>query len=510
MTDFDRTSKRPIILVTGATGYVGGRLIPRLLEKGYKVRALVRGGSDRLVGRSWRDEVEVYDGNVLQSESLASVLNGVDIAYYLIHSMRDNTQFRQRDISAAQNFANAAAVAGVKRIIYLGGLGDAGGELSEHLQSRHETGEALRQTGLPVTEFRAGIIVGSGSLSFEMIRHLTERLPVMICPRWVFVRTHPIAIRDVLNYLVAALEVPESSDQVVEIGGADVLTYAEMMQGYAKIRGLRRRIIPVPVLTPRLSSYWAHWITPIPANIARPLIKGLRYELIARDGMAKKLFPDVQPRDYQTAVAFALRRVEEGQIETIWSDALASSKGDVPPVQLTEEQGMIIERRRTPVLAPPEIVYNTFTGLGGNRGWPPYTWLWRIRGAIDRLLGGVGMRRGRRHPDELYKGEALDFWRVESIKPNRLLRLRAEMKLPGRGWLQFEAISKPDGMSELIQTVYFAPKGLPGLIYWYGIYAIHRFIFLRTIESVAQMAEQAANQPVLTRPADVGQPHLSD
>ncbi len=510
MSNFDQMPKESIILVTGATGYVGGRLIPRLLEKGYKVRALVRGGSDRLMGRSWRDEVKVYDGDVLQTESLASALNGVDIAYYLIHSMRDNSQFRERDISAAQNFANAAAAAGVKRIIYLGGLGDAEGELSEHLQSRHETGEALRETGLPVTEFRAGIIVGSGSLSFEMIRHLTERLPVMICPRWVFVRTHPIAIRDVLSYLVAAIDVPESIDQVVEIGGADVLTYAEMMQGYANVRGLRRFIIPVPVLTPRLSSYWAHWITPIPANIARPLIKGLRYELVAHDRLAKDLFPDIQPMDYQTAVALAVRRAEEGQIETIWSDALASSKGDVPPVQLTGEQGMLIEQRRMTVKAPPKIVYDTFTGLGGDLGWPPYTWLWQIRGAIDRLLGGVGMRRGRRHPNILLEGEALDFWRVESIQSNRLLRLRAEMKLPGRGWLQYEVKSNSDGLSELVQTAYFAPKGLSGLIYWYGIYPIHRFIFLRTIESVAQMAEQAANQRVLTRPVNVKQPHLSD
>lgn len=491
--NIEKQTDKPLILVSGATGYVGGRLIPRLLEQGYRVRALVRGGSKRLVGRTWRSEIEVADGDVLQPEWLASAMHGVDIAYYLIHSMRDNSHFSQRDIHAAQNFANAAKAAGVKRIIYLGGLGDPEGELSEHLQSRQETGAALRQAGLPVTEFRAGMIVGSGSLSFEMVRHLTERLPVMVCPRWVFVRSQPIAIRDVLSYLVAAIEVAGSSGQIVEIGGADVLTYAEMMLGYARVRGLRRLIIPVPVLTPRLSSYWAHWVTPIPANIARPLIKGLRYELVVRDNLAEELFPDIQPLDYDTAVTLALRRIEEGQIETIWSDALASSKGDVRPVHLTQEQGMLIERRQKMVDALPEIVYETFAGLGGERGWPPYTWLWQVRGAIDRLVGGVGMRRGRRHPDELRAGEALDFWRVEAIQPDRLLRLRAEMKLPGRGWLQFEAKPDQDGKTELIQTAYFAPKGLFGLIYWYGIYPLHSFIFARTIEAVAQRAVLAMN-----------------
>jgi len=496
MADFEKLADKPLILVTGATGYVGGRLIPRLLRQGYRVRALVRGGSQRLLGRPWRHDIEIADGDVLQPESLAPAMNGVDIAYYLIHSMRDNTQFRQRDISAAQNFAGAAKTAGVKRIIYLGGLGDPEGELSEHLQSRQETGAALGQAGIPVTEFRAGMIVGSGSLSFEMIRHLTERLPVMICPRWVFVRSHPIAIRDVLSYLVAAIEIPDNGGQIVEIGGADVLTYAEMMEGYARVRGLRRLILPVPVLTPRLSSYWAHWVTPIPANIARPLIKGLRYELVARNNLAKELFPDIQPLDYNTAVKLALRRIEEGQIETIWSDALASSKGDIRPAQLTQEQGMLIERRQRVVNASPEIVFDIFTGLGGQRGWPPYDWLWRIRGAIDRLVGGEGMRRGRRHPDELREGEALDFWRVEAIHPNRLLRLRAEMKLPGRGWLQFEVKPNQDEKSELVQTAFFAPKGLSGLIYWYGIYPLHSFIFAKTIEAIAQRAANAMNETV--------------
>jgi uncharacterized protein YbjT (DUF2867 family) len=479
----------PLVLVTGVTGYVGGRLVPRLLTAGYQVRALVRGEPQRLSSRSWYERVDIVVGDVLQPEGLVAAMEDVEVAYYLIHSMRDNAEFGQRDIQAAQNFAQAAKAAGVKRIIYLGGLGDPEGELSEHLESRQETGTALRQAGVPVTEFRAGMIVGSGSLSFEMVRHLTERLPVMICPRWVFVRSHPIAIRDVLSYLVAAIETPESSGQIVEIGGADTLTYAEMMQGYARIRGLRRIIIPVPVLTPRLSSYWAHWVTPIPASIARPLIKGLRYELVVRDNLARELFPGIEPLDYETAVTRSLKRIEDGQIETIWSDALASSKGDVRPVYLTQEQGMLIERRQKRVDAPPKVVYQAFSGVGGERGWPPYNWLWRIRGAIDRLVGGVGLRRGRRHPEELRAGEALDFWRVEAIQPNRLLRLRAEMKLPGRGWLQFEAQPVQDGQTELVQTAYFAPKGLFGLLYWYGLYPLHGLIFARMISSIAQSAE---------------------
>jgi uncharacterized protein YbjT (DUF2867 family) len=457
---------QPHVLVTGATGYVGGRLVPRLLDAGYRVRVIVRGEPQRLQSRSWYGQVDVVAGDVLHPEGLGAAVDGVDVAYYLIHSMRDSAEFSQRDIRAAQNFAGAAEAAGVKRIIYLGGLGDPDSELSEHLQSRQETGEALRQAGVPVTEFRAGMIVGSGSLSFEMVRHLTERLPVMICPRWVFVRSHPIAIRDVLSYLVAAIEAPDSAGRVIEIGGADVLTYAEMMHGYAHVRGLRRLIIPVPVLTPRLSSYWAHWVTPIPASIARPLIKGLRYELVVRDNMARQIFPDIQPLDYEAAVTLALRSIEDGNIETIWSDAVASSKGDVHPVQLAQEQGMLIERRR----------------------------------AIDRLVGGVGMRRGRRHPDELREGEALDFWRVEVIQPDRLLRLRAEMKLPGRGWLQFEARPLQEGQTELVQTAYFASKGLFGLLYWYGIYPLHGLIFAGMIAAIARSAEDRSVELSRTKP----------
>lgn len=489
MTSSTKAIDQPLILVTGATGYVGGRLIPRLLEKGCRVRVLVRGGAERLNGRSWQNQVEIVVGDVLDPSSLTDALVGVEAAYYLIHSMSGNKEFSQRDITAAQNFSQAAAAADVKRIIYLGGLGDPDNALSEHLRSRQETGTALRQFGVPVTEFRAGMIVGSGSLSFEMVRNLTERLPIMIAPRWVYSRTQPIAIRDVLNYLISALDVPESVGQTIEIGGADVMRNADMMQTYARIRGLRRFIIPVPVLTPHLSSYWVHWTTPVPASVARPLIAGLRNELLVRDKSAQTLFPDIEPLDFATAVRLALTHIENGDIETLWSDAIASSQGDVAPVYLTQEQGMLIERRQKLVDAPAAAVFAAFSGLGGERGWPPFNWLWRLRGLLDRLVGGVGMRRGRRHPDELRLGEAIDFWRVEKVKADHLLRLRAEMKLPGRGWLQFEAHQEEDGRTSLVQTAYFAPKGLFGLLYWYGIYPLHGVIFSRMIEAVAQRTD---------------------
>ncbi len=476
------------VLVTGVTGYIGGRLVPRLLQAGYRVRVLLRGSASRLDGRPWNDQVEVATGDVLVPQSLPGAMEGIDAAYYLIHSMGGESGFSERDIQAATNFAAAAADAGIKSIIYLGGLGDPDSNLSEHLQSRQQTGDALRQFGVPVTEFRAGMVVGSGSLSFEMMRNLTERLPVMIAPRWVFTRSQPIAIRDVLSYLVSALQTPASKGRTIEIGAPDVLTYADMMLTYAKIRGLRRWIIRVPVLTPRLSSYWVHWITPVSAAMATPLIEGMRNELIVRDHSAHLLFPDIKPIDFETALHLALARVEKGHIETLWSDALASSKGDIKPLYLTQEQGMLIERRQQQVDAPPNAVFRAFSGLGGERGWPPYNWLWEVRGAIDRLLGGVGMRRGRRHPDKLRRGEALDFWRVEEVEPDRLVRLRAEMKLPGEGWLQFEANPREDGGTDLVQTAYFAPKGLSGLLYWYGIYLLHGIIFSRMIDAVAERA----------------------
>jgi uncharacterized protein YbjT (DUF2867 family) len=483
--------EKPRILVSGATGYVGGRLAPRLLEAGYRVRALVRGDAARLAGRSWAAEVEIAVGDALQPGSLAAAMAGIDVAYYLIHNMRAGGDFQKRDVQSARNFAAAAEAAGVKRLIFLGRLGDPDGDRSKRLLSRQVTGRALREAGVPVTEFRAAAIVGSGSLAFETVRHLAELLPVMVCPHWVFTRTQPIAIGDVLDYLIAALETPESAREVIEIGGANVLTYRDMLLRYAAIRGLRRRIIRLPVLTPRLSSYWLHWMTPIPADIARPLIDGLRFEVIVQSQLAGHLFPQIKPVGYEAAVKQALRRIEEGQVETIWSDALASSRGDIPPVYLTEEQGMFIERRHQSIQASTAAVYRAFTRLGGRRGWP-VNWSWRLRGAVDRLLGGVGMRRGRRHPEDLRIGEALDFWRVEAVESGRLIRLRAEMKVPGLAWLQFEARERAGGGTDLAQTAFFAPKGFTGLLYWYLLYPIHAVIFSKMVTDIGREAEQLA------------------
>ena len=481
-----------MILVTGASGYVGGRLVPKLLEDGRQVRVLAR-DPDRLQGRSWSDQVEIVQGDALKPETLTAAMSGVTAAYYMIHSMQKASAgaqaFEERDQLAARNFSAAAKAAGVQRIIYLGGLGDPNADLSPHLRCRQQTGDALREGGVPVTEFRAAVIVGSGSVSFEMIRNLTERLPVMICPKWVYTRVQPIGIRNVVEYLAAALDGPESTGKTIEIGGADVLTYAEMMLGYASARGLKRFLISVPVLSPRLSSYWVHWMTPIPAEIGKPLIEGLRNEVIVRDDSARRLFPGIKVIDYRTAVDRALAQLNAGHVESTWSDALAASQRDVAPLVYAEQEGMLIERRQRVVTAPPSAVFKAFTAIGGDQGWPSFNWAWRLRGIADRLVGGVGYRRGRRNAGSLRVGDVLDFWRVEAVTADRLLRLRAEMKVPGKAWLQFEALPDESGHTMLVQTAFFAPKGLAGLLYWYTLYPMHGPIFNRMAERLSQRAQ---------------------
>jgi len=473
--------------VTGSTGYIGGRLVPRLIELGYRVRCMVRDPA-RLQGRSWHGGVEIVAGDVLKPDMLAAAMQGIQTAYYLVHSLGSGPDFHQRDLSAARNFGVAARAAGIERIIYLGGLAETSSGLSEHLRSRQETGASLRSAGVPVTEFRAGVIVGSGSLSFEMIRYLTERVPVMICPRWVYTRTQPIGIREVLEYLASALSVPESSGCIIEIGGAEVVTYGQMMTIYAEVRGLKRWMVPVPVLTPHLSSYWVNLVTPIPAVIARPLIEGLRNENVVHDLSAQRLFPYIQPVRYRASVERALARLQASNVETAWSDALSTSLSDLTPVILTTQEGMILEHRQRIVAALPENVFKIFLGLGDKRGWLYMNLAWEIRGFIDRIIGGVGLRRGRRDPDELRVGDALDFWRVEAIEPGRLLRLRAEMKVPGKAWLQFEVKPHDNEQSLLSQTAFFAPKGLMGWLYWYGLYPIHTLIFSGLIDQIARNA----------------------
>jgi uncharacterized protein YbjT (DUF2867 family) len=480
-------SETPYILITGVTGYIGGRLVLSFLEAGYRVRVMVR-DPIRLQGRSWITQVDVVQADVLQPDTLDAALVGIDVAYYLIHSMRGGENFHEQDIRAARNFGAAAARQGVKRIIYLGGLGDATTELSQHLRSRQQTGDALRECSVPVTEFRAGVIVGSGSLSFEMIRYLTERVPIMVCPRWVFTRIQPIGVRDTLNYLVSAVNTPESAGQIIEIGGAEVMTYRDMMFGYASIRGLRRYMIPVPVLTPHLSSYWVHWVTPIPSDIARPLIEGLRNEVIVHNDVARKLFPNIQPGTFAVAVSQALDNLNASEVETSWADALVSSQPDRLPAVLSTHEGMFLEQRQELVQATPSAVFQAFTSLGGDNGWLYFNWAWYLRGLLDRLVGGVGLRRGRRHPTELRVGDALDFWRVEAVEPDRLLRLRAEMKVPGLAWLQFKAEPRKDGTTQITQTAFFASKGLFGLLYWYGLYPLHSLIFSGMIRKLGQRA----------------------
>jgi uncharacterized protein YbjT (DUF2867 family) len=482
---------RPTVLVTGASGYIGGRLVPRLLASGVDVRCLAR-TPDRLAGRAWSADpaVTIVAGDALDPVALDRALEGCTTAYYLIHALAAGEGFAARDRDAARRFGEAAVRAGVQQVIYLGGLGEARADLSPHLRSRHETGEALRATGAPVTEFRAAVIVGSGSLSFEMIRYLTERVPVMICPRWVSTRCQPIAIRDVLAYLVAARGRAEAIGRVFEIGGPDVLTYGDMMKTYARLRGLKRWLVPVPVLTPRLSSYWVDLVTPIPSEIARTLVEGMRNEVIVHDDDARRLF-GIEPTPYATAVQSALEDADRGDIETDWAGAFpAGPPGDT--VSLEEHEGRIFERRTRLVRAPAGRVYATFAGIGGRRGWYYGTALWRLRGLLDRLVGGVGMRRGRRHPDELRPGDALDFWRVESVEPGRALRLRAEMKVPGRAWLVFECEPDPAdaGRTQLRQTAVFEPRGLFGLIYWYALYPLHQFVFDGLIDAIRRRAER--------------------
>jgi len=472
------------ILVVGASGYIGGRLASLLQARGEQL-VLTSRDTRPLAARF--PDTEVVAADLLDPATLPPALEGVDVAYYLAHSMgAGEAGFAERDRRAAANFARAAKRAGVSRIVYLGGLGDDEADLSHHLASRHETGAELAAHGVPVTEFRAAVIIGSGSASFEILRHLTERLPVMITPRWVGTRCQPIGIRDVLDYLVGVLDHPDVTG-IVEIGGPDVLSYGDMMRTYARLRGLRRLMIPVPVLTPRLSSYWVSLVSPVPAGIARPLIEGLRNEVVVRDPRPAAAF-GVAPLPYADALQRAIDRTDRHDVESTWFDALAApDKASLSSV--TSREGMIVERRSRVIPAPPERVFAEVERLGGDAGWPCANVLGGIRGLLDGAGGGVGMRVGRRDPAHVRVGDAVDFWRVEEVRRPGLLRLRAEMKVPGRAWLQYEVTPLEDGARcRLTQTAFFEPKGLPGLAYWYALYPIHGLIFRGNVRILAERA----------------------
>jgi len=486
--------KNKKILVTGATGYVGGRLVPMLLRAGYQVRCLVRDKS-RLRGHAWLSQVEVVEADLLDFDSLPQALENISIAYYLVQGVKGRRIYPERDCRAVNNFVAAATQAQLERIIYLGELADPGTQLSVYLRSRLDIGEVLRQSLIPTTEFRAGMIIGAGSALFEMVRYLTEREPVMICPRWFYTLAQPISIQDTLDYLVSALDNPESIGQVIEIGGPTRLRYADMLREYAEERNFKRRLIPVPVYAPHLSAYWVHLVTPIHWRMVLPLIQGLKSESLVVSNKAAELFPEIQPKNFRDSVRQALENIRLGKVETSWSDALVSSSGDLKPYRFSVIEGMMIEKRQKVLDLPTEAVFKAYTGIGGERGWLYMDWAWTIRGWMDKLVGGVGLRRGRRHPDEIRVGESLDFWRVESITPERSMLLRAEMKTPGRAWLEFESVPQPDGKTLLKLGAYFAARGLAGFIYWYSLFPIHKFIFDGMIRNLTKRAAEIARSP---------------
>jgi uncharacterized protein YbjT (DUF2867 family) len=419
-------------------------------------------------------------------------MEGISAAYYLVHIIQGGKIDADRDCTAAGYFSLAAKEAGVDRIIYLGELTNLAAELSPYQYSRLCVGETLRIGEVPTIEFRAGMIIGAGSALFEMIRYLTEREPVMVCPRWFYTIAQPISIANTLDYLVSALDLPLSESQVIEIGGPKSMRYVDMLKEYAKERNFKRITIPVPVYAPRLSAYWVHLVTPIHWQIILPLIEGLRLESLVFSHEAKQLFPEIELIDYRTSVRNALETIRQGKVETSWHTALISSPGDIEPYTFREEEGMMIERRKKLLELPPETVFRAYTGIGGQRGWLYMDWAWEIRGWMDKIVGGVGLRRGRRHPDEIRTGEALDFWRVEEIVPDRSMLLRAEMKTPGRAWLKFESIPQKNGGTLLTLEAYFAPRGLVGFLYWYSLFPIHKFIFDGMVRNLEKRAREIA------------------
>lgn len=483
------------IAVLGATGYVGGRLVPHLVERGHDVVCISR-QPERVAGLPWSGDVSVRRGDVLDPGGLAAALDGCEAVYYLVHAMGTSDNFADADRAGARNTAQAAAAAGANRIIYLGGLGgDEAGTLSPHLSSRHEVGRLLASGNVPVTELRAAVIIGSGSASFEMLRHLVEVLPMMICPRWVTAtRCQPVAIADVLHWLTAVLDLPAGDHRILEIGGPDVVSYRDMMSAYARCAGLRGRfVVPVPVLTPRLSSHWVKLVTPLPYGLARPLVDSLVNDVVVTPARDIRTVIDHAPLSLDDALANALRHIDDLDVSTSWMDSAPQRTPASPMPQDPQWAGGTVysDERVEVVDAPIADVFAAVSGVGGDRGWYSGQKLWELRGAFDKLIGGVGMRRGRRHPDELRVGDAVDFFRVEACEPPHLLRLRAEMRLPGDAWLEWRLSEVPGG-AKLRQRARFHPKGLLGRLYWWALIPVHTVIFRGLVARLAQEARSRA------------------
>ncbi|MER6218080.1 SDR family oxidoreductase [Streptomyces sp. NPDC001674] len=486
-------------LVTGATGYIGGRLVPELLAAGHRVRCLAR-SPERLRDHPWAGQVEKVRGDVTDAASTAAAMEGVDVAYYLVHSLNTGARFEERDRAAARTFAEAARAAGVRRIVYLGGLvpaGEPSRDLSPHLRSRAEVGEVFLDGPVPATVLRAAVVIGSGSASFEMLRYLTERLPAMVTPSWVGTRVQPIAVRDVLRYLVGSARMPEDVNRTFDIGGPDVLTYEEMMRRYAKVAQLRPRLIlRVPMLTPRLSSLWIGLVTPVPRALARPLAESLRHEVVCRDHDITRYVPDPpgHPIGFDRSLELALQRVREASVATRWSNAaLPGAPSDPLPTDPDWAGGSLYtDDRCRETSAGTRELWHIIEGIGGENGWYSAPLAWAVRGWLDRLVGGAGIRRGRRDASRLRVGDSLDFWRVEEIEPGRLLRLRAEMRLPGLAWLEMYADPGAGG-SRYRQRALFHPRGLLGHLYWWGVSPFHAVVFGGMARNITRAAEHLAD-----------------
>ena len=491
----DERGSGPLCLVTGATGYIGGRLVPELLEAGLRVRCLAR-SPDRLRDHPWAGAVEVVRGDVTDAESVTRAMRGVDVGYYLVHALGTGKDFEETDRRAARVFGERAHAAGVRRLVYLGGLTPYGvpeRELSPHLRSRAEVGRILLASGVPTAVLRAAVVIGSGSASFEMLRYLTERLPVMVTPSWVHTRIQPVAVRDVLRALVGCARLPQDVSRTFDIGGPDVLTYREMMRRYAVVAGLPPRLVlPVPVLSPGLSSHWVGLVTPVPASIARPLTESLRHEVVCREHDIARYVPDPpgHPVGFDEAVRLSLRRVREARVTTRWSSAsLPGAPSDPLPTDPDWAGGSLYtDRRELCVDAPRASLWRVIEGIGGDNGWYSFPLAWAVRGWLDRLAGGVGLRRGRRDAARLRVGDSLDFWRVEEIEPGRLLRLRAEMRLPGLAWLEMYADTDDTGRTLFRQRALFHPRGLLGHAYWWSVAPFHAVVFGGMARNIARAA----------------------